>query len=209
MGSGGWNSTGRPTTATALRLDVNVLRRRGCLSHGWSGSWAWTWSTGEKSSIDVAAHDHGVTLRFTVRINGSEPEFVVQHVPVEWRPCRFGGMRPFWRCPTCGRRIVVLYGRRTFTCRACSHLTYDSQRERGPDRAQRRANKIRVRLGGEAGWGQFPPKPPRMHQRTYDRLLDRVLVADAETDDYAELLLARIERAERGEPPSNRRSFWS
>jgi hypothetical protein len=208
MGSGGWNRTGRSTTGTALRLDVGIVRRRGCLASGWSGLWAWTWTTGEKSSIGMNAHDHGVTLRFTVRTNGGEPETIAQNIPVQWEACRFGGERPWWLCPLCGRRIAVLYGRRAFACRDCNRLTYASQRENGPDRARRRANRIRQRLGGEPGLGQVPRKPPRMHHQTYERLIDRVLKAGAETEDHALALLARLERRSGG-PRDRRRSFWS
>jgi hypothetical protein len=207
-GSGGWNRTGRSTTGTALRLDVNVVRRRGCLMSGWSGLWAWTWSTGEHSSIGIEARDNGVMLRFTVRTNGGEPERIVQNVTVLWEPCRFGGEHPFWLCPACGRRITVLYGMRRFACRACNRLTYLSQRERGSDRAQRRANKIRQRLGGEHGLGSIPPRPLRMHRRTYERLIDQVLAADAETEDSAMALLIRLEQR-LAEPREGRRGFWS
>ena len=208
MGSGGWNARGRSTTGTALRLDVNVVRHRGCLAPGWSGPWAWTWSTGERSTIGIEARDDGVTLDFNVRINGGEPERIVQNVAVTWEPCRFGGERPFWLCPRCGRRVAVLYGVRTFRCRTCNRLTYPSQRERDPDRAQRRADKIRRRLGGEPGLGQIPPRPPRMHRRTYRRLMEQVFEADDETEDAAMALLMRLERSA-GEARSRRRSFWS
>lgn len=207
--SGGWNRTGRSTTGTALRLDVNVVRRRGCLTPGWSGPWGWTWSSGERSSIGIETRNDGVTLRFTVRINDGEPERIVQNVSVAWEPCRFGGERPFWLCPTCSRRVAVLYGTHTFQCRTCNRLTYSSQRERDPDRAQRRANKIRQRLGGEPGLGQTPRRPPRMHRRTYDRLMEQVFEADDETEDYAEVLLARIERSAGGPSSRRRRGFWS
>jgi hypothetical protein len=206
IGSGGWNATGRSTTATALRLDVNVLRRHGCLDRGWSGLWGWSSSTGESSRIGIEAHGDAVTLRFTVRTGGGEPESVVQRVTIEWQPCRFGGVRPFWLCPVCSRRIVILHGVRRFACRTCNRLSYASQRERRPDRAQRRANKIRVRLGGQAGLGEIPPKPPRMHARTYDRLVERVIAADAETLDATMALLADLER--RDGAPNRKRNFW-
>ena len=48
-----------------------------------------------------------------------------------------------------------------------------------------------------------------MHQRTYDRLVDRMITAEAEAEDHAEALLARFVKLEGGEPPRQKRSFWS
>ena len=48
-------------------------------------------------------------------------------VAVEWTPCRYGGARPWWRCPGCGSRarravLYLAYGtaRAGFLCRACA-----------------------------------------------------------------------------------------
>ena len=73
-------------------------------------------------------------------------------------PCRFGGTRPYFMCPgvvngvTCGRRVAkLLASGRYFLCRHCYRLAYDSQSESAWGRALRRANKIRMRLGGDPG----------------------------------------------------------
>ena len=58
-----------------------------------------------------------------------------------------------------------------FACRHCHNLAYDSQRENEHDRLAQKANKIRERLGWEAGilnghgW-----KPKGMHWKTFERL---------------------------------------
>ena len=58
-----------------------------------------------------------------------------------------------------------------FACRQCNRLAYRSQREADDDRATRRADKLRNRLGWEPGilngngW-----KPKGMHWRTFERL---------------------------------------
>ena len=72
---------------------------------------------------------------------------------LDWTPCTYGGQRAWWRCPAvrCGRRVAVLFGGRVFACRQCHELTYRSQREAPDDRATRRAEKLRDRLGWEAG----------------------------------------------------------
>lgn len=209
FGSGGWNATGRATTVEALRLDVNRVNRAGALEPGWRGGWQWHRAGDRKSWINLEARLGEVILRFCVTTNGSNPEDMEQRVFTDWEPCRFGGCRPFWRCPRCGSRATILYGMRRFLCRSCNRLTYPSQRERDADRAQRRANGIRVKLGCEPGWGSLPCRPKGMHRKTYERLVAEIEEADAVTDDQAMALLARLERMEsRFEARRGRRTFW-
>jgi len=95
-------------------------------------------------------------------------------VYLDWTPCNFGGHRPWFLCPAhaCGRRVAIIYGGGIFACRHCYQLAYASQRETADDRAARRANKIRERLGWEPGilnpkgW----EKPKGMHWKTFERL---------------------------------------
>ncbi|MCP4465727.1 MAG: hypothetical protein GY813_03115, partial [Halieaceae bacterium] len=63
------------------------------------------------------------------------------------------------------------YGGGIFACRHCRELAYPSQRETYDDRAARRADRIRDKLGWELGilngdgW-----KPKGMHWSTFERL---------------------------------------
>jgi hypothetical protein len=68
--------------------------------------------------------------------------------------------------------VAILYGPgKYFLCRHCYDLRYESQREDKKDRALRRAQKIRVRLGGTANMLEpFPERLKGMHQSTYMRL---------------------------------------
>ena len=95
-------------------------------------------------------------------------------------PCRYGGSRPFFLCPNCGRLYAKLHGAgRLFLCRLCYDLAYASQREPKWDRLIRRANKLRARIAGATGMAvQFPPRPKGMWRRTYDRLCDEILQAE-------------------------------
>ena len=68
----------------------------------------------------------------------------------------------------------MIYGGGIFACRKCYRLAYPSQPEDTADRAIRRANRIRDRMGWPggvlegSGWG----RPKGMHRRTYERLCD-------------------------------------
>jgi hypothetical protein len=49
--------------------------------------------------------------------------------------CNFGGIRYWFGCPHCGRRVVVLYlapGDTHFRCRHCNNLSYHSRNESNP-----------------------------------------------------------------------------
>lgn len=123
--------------------------------------------------------------------------------------CHFGGERPYFICPgvvngiTCGRRVAKLFGAgRYFLCRHCYNLNYASQSEARWDREMRRANKIRMRLGGEPGTvAPFPERPKGMWRRTYERLMNEAADAEEMADlvffARAERLLAQFNKSER------------
>ena len=90
-------------------------------------------------------------------------------------PCHLGGLRPWFLCPArgCGRRVALLYGGGDiFACRHCYKLAYASSREAVSDRALRRADQLRERLGWAPGiLNAEGEKPKGMHWRTFDRLV--------------------------------------
>jgi hypothetical protein len=115
---------------------------------------------------------------------------------------------------TCRRRVIKLHGPgRYFLCRYCYRLAHVSQSESRWDRALRRANKIRQRLGGEPGMAAtFPKKPKGMHRRTYDRLQENVYEAEMVANERLAFVVARLTNAEnRTHRPSRARrhkEFW-
>lgn len=194
LGSGGWNATGRPTTADFLCLDVNSLNRSGVLHAGRFGNCQWS-QDGEKiGEVGIGSSSNGINLTYNSRIGDGDWVHHQQSVAVLWEDCRFGGQRPYFQCPSCHRRVLKLYARGEFRCRQCHRVSYPSQRERESDRAQRRANQIRKRLGGEPGWHNVPARPKGMHRQTYLRLADEIKNLDAVTDDVAIRILTRVQQ---------------
>ena len=92
-------------------------------------------------------------------------------VPVEWQPLPYGGARPWFLCPSCGRRCGVVYLRGSFACRTCHRLVYPSTRQQRADRLARKLQRLARRLG--ADWRADPrwvAKPKGMRWPTYERL---------------------------------------
>ena len=180
IGSGRPADLGRDTVESCRAIDVNRLHQEGCLHHGWWGGWQWTRDGEKVASINLRAEEDRLHLSYRVRIAGGDWEDVEETVRIVRVPCRFGGTRSYFICPgvvngiPCGRRVVKLHGPgRYFLCRNCYRLAHTSQSEGAWDRALRRANTIRMRLGGELGMAApFPPRPKGMWRRTYERLCE-------------------------------------
>jgi hypothetical protein len=67
--------------------------------------------------------------------------------------------------------VAILYGGGIFACRHCYQLAYASAREDIGNRAARRADKLRVRLGWEPGILNLNGgKPKWMRWLTFERL---------------------------------------
>lgn len=170
-------------------LDVNKLNRAGTLSPDYWGGWRWFNQDETTATIGLRMDGTRLALKYRYRAYGGPWQDVEQPVAITWPPYRYGGRRPYFIC-RCGRRVTKLFGAgRLFLCRGCYGLAYTSQRERGMDRALTKANRIRMRLGGDPGMASsFPDKPKGMHWRTYDRLMQNV--ADAE--DVANVHMVRF-----------------
>jgi len=187
IGSGRHWQFGADTTEGYRSIDIRWFKREGLLSSG--GSRSITWSRGGQvtGSINVRSEPERVFLDYRHKSGGDEWQPKKYPVYLDTTPCHMGGERHWFLCPArgCGRRVAILYGGAIFACRHCYRLAYSSQRENAGDRAARRADRIRDRLGWPggilegSGWG----KPKGMHWRTYERLC-------AEHDDFSDMALA-------------------
>ncbi len=214
FGSGRPGGSGRNTVESCRSIDVNRLHREGCLEPGWWGGLQWTRDGENVASITLRAEDDRLRLSYRLRVGDGAWEDVTESVQIVSDPCCFGGTRPYFICPgvvngsACGRRVAKLYGPgRYFLCRHCYRLAYASQSEGPWDRTLRKANKIRMRLGGDPGMAApFPQRPKGMWGRTYDRLRDNTFEAEMLADQIfvirTERLLARLDGAKR------KRRFW-
>lgn len=188
IGSGRrWHYGAKNTTDDYRSIDVRRWNRDGLLTPNRAFGWQWSRDDEVVASIRVRTESDRVILTYRHRSGGEDWEDESYPVYLDWTTCHLGGQRPWFLCPArgCGRRVAILYGGRIFACRRCYQLAYPSQREAGYDRAARRADKIRERLGWEQGilnpkgW----KKPRGMHWRTFERL-------NAEHDTFVQISLA-------------------
>ena len=109
-----------------------------------------------------------------------------QPVSIVRTRCNYGGSRPWFKC-LCGRRAGLLFdGVGAFVCRLCLGLAYACQQENARWRPLLRAQAIRRRLGGSSSLlDPFPERPPRMHQRTYERLRRKAMEAERQAISLA------------------------
>lgn len=172
-----WHYSAKETTEGYRSIDVRWLKREGMLSLGANRRITWSRQGEVVASINVRAEPGQVVLTYRHKSGGGDWKDESYSAHLVTTSCHMGGERPWFLCPArgCGKRVAVLYGGGIFACRKCYQLTYPSQRESPEDRAARRADRIRDRLGWPggilegSGWG----KPKGMHWRTYERLSDK------------------------------------
>ncbi|HRD87503.1 MAG TPA: hypothetical protein PK752_04470 [Accumulibacter sp.] len=103
-----------------------------------------------------------MTLIYRHKSGGNDWQPMEYPVRLEWTACTLGG-----------RRVALLYlgSAGIFACRHCYRLAYACQREAADDRAMRRADNVRERLGWQAGIANpRGGKPKGMHWRTFERM---------------------------------------
>ena len=172
-GFGSGRRYGKNTTDSYRTLDVRRLQRDGLLIPGHAFGWNWMRNGETVASIQMKPEADRVILMYSHRSGGGEWKREEYPVFLDWTPCNYGGRRAWFRCPAagCGRRVAILYGGDIFACRHCYRLAYPVERETADDRAARRANRIRQRLGWELGiFNPAGSKPSGMHWRTFERL---------------------------------------
>lgn len=111
------------------------------------------------SSIDLAYSYRGKSYRYSVQLTRT--------------PCNYGNYRHWWLCPSCSKRVAVLYCAGAYVCRHCLSVPYGSQLQQPIDRLFSRADAIRQRLGWQSGIAHGNgSKPKGMHSKTFDRLVN-------------------------------------
>lgn len=162
---------GKRTTNQMHALDIRRLKKR--LTPG--ASFGWQWTGNKLASLNLTVCADGVTLTYRLQEPDGNWKSLEYLVRLTQTVCNFGGLRTWWLCPHCGRRVAVLYGGSRYACRQCYDLTYKSTRTTPDLKHFARANKVRELLGW--GGGVASPMGSRkkgMHASTYLRLLHQL-----------------------------------
>ncbi len=170
-GSGRRSSySGKAETSDSMPLDIRKIKRDGLLVQG--SRFSWRWLVNDRQVAGISIHVDLLESMLLSYRKKSTGEVVEQRVQLQTTPCHLGGLRHWFTCPRCSRRVAVLYAPgRYFACRQCVGLGYATQKEGAGDRAATRADKLRKRMGWEAGiLNGSGGKPKGMHWKTYQRL---------------------------------------
>ena len=76
--------------------------------------------------------------------------------------CNYGGIRKWFSCPVCSKRVRVLFGQE-FECRKCLNLKYKSQYETDSVRMKRKLDKFKEKRP----YLSEQHKPKFMHRKTF------------------------------------------
>ncbi len=198
-GSTRWDGIGtRHSIGECLNLDLReigrYLRRMPV-----QFNWRWSWTNGREASIGIRLLDRTqIILTYSVQHDESTWIPVEERIALAWTPCTYGGERPWFRCPECGRRVRAMYappGNTIFRCRCCHNLAYTSQQQSEEDRLLSRIRAIQRRLAGSPAhllpW-HLPPPPEGMHARTYARLADELFALEQRRGVLLSISLNRL-----------------
>jgi hypothetical protein len=160
------NYGGKRTTNRMSQLDIRKINRAGSLEVGLYSRTA---------NVEIHADTNRVTLSYRRENHVGVWEEYRCAVNLDWTHCNYGGKRPWWVCPDCGKCVAVLYGGRRFACRHCHDLTYTSTRAAPGSEHYARAKKVRMKLGWGGGVASpMGDRPKGMHWKTYLRLLTQL-----------------------------------
>lgn len=197
FGSGGHNCKGRRTVESQYRLDATDLKRRGLLRAGRVARLSWTGSYGQNGpSLRVTGGTDTLTLDYAWRRDDGPWQRHKEHVGLARAARHMGGEEVYFLCPKCARAVKRLYGAGVrYLCRHCHNLVHGSTQERPGNRATRKNQKLRRKLGAEIGLGDWiGPKPKGMHWKTFEKISARIHAAEAEVYDDMLVLLNRMKR---------------
>jgi hypothetical protein len=178
---------------------VRWLKRQGYLQPGVMAPVTWQRGDRESGSISLMCDGNELTLTYRYRAYEGNWQDMTQHVSLDQTPCRYGGMRPWFLCPRCSRRVAVLALYRTgFWCRHCHRLPYASQQEALIDRLWSQIRKLGQSIGAPADESPWMwRKPKGMHWRTFERRVARAReleqLRDAAFCIRVEALLVRLD----------------
>lgn len=163
----------KPTAEESCDLSIYWLKKYGYLSGRTTGGTAWTSSrTGKTTSVllevDMIDKPH-VTLIYSLTDREGNKADYKYDVSLLTTSCNYGGVRYWFACPLCDRRVGAIYlapGSVYFKCRHCNNITYHS-RNRCKIGALGHTSRQIDKLRGEIKRCTWRGQPTRKVRRLY------------------------------------------
>lgn len=124
-------------------LSIKELARNGWLYPFSRYDWVWRTNKGtQESSVTITVLSDALQVAYPMGVGS-----VYQIVGLTYSAGPRGGKRPWFSCPTCQRRVGVLYHTNglPFRCRTCCDLAYPSQYQ-SRDQSYGRQHREKERL---------------------------------------------------------------
>jgi hypothetical protein len=110
-GYGSGRTSGKQNAEHCKSLDVNRLRREGCLKSGSRGHWVWSLDGAETGRISYHTDERGLSLSYRFRQHGDDWESVSQTIPIA----------PLCVCAAQIRSMAVPFGGRCQSLAGTAH----------------------------------------------------------------------------------------
>jgi hypothetical protein len=187
-------------------IDIREFNQKGWLNNRGVNTLTWN-SRGEKlasvqflveTPVQFPNEISSIRMKYNVRKNGSAWQKLDYRINLTTTQCNYGGVRHWFSCPDCNRRVCVLYCDIMFKCRSCHELVHKSRNESSLDQITRRLNKEKNNLWPELELGVFDSvryldKPKWMRLSTYVK--KKIELARMESRLY-KLMIDRFETTE-------------
>lgn len=113
---------------------------------------------GDADSLAVRYSHRDKHYSYSIQLTTTEPHY--------------GGLRYWFSCNQCSRKVAALYCAGLYVCRHCIGASYKSQMQTDIDRTHSKLDALRERLGWPIGIIHgHGIKPSLMHHSTYERLI--------------------------------------
>ena len=138
----GGDPVAKRTTDDQIAINIRICKRNGFLSEG-KRILRWFDEDGEQvGAISVEAQPSRIVLRYCATESGGKSEQIEDPISLDQTDGGPGWKRPWFLCPSCGRRVAILFQRKYFRCRHCLGLLYQSQKMTRSQRAWMRSREI-------------------------------------------------------------------
>ncbi len=161
----------KQTTKDLLKLSIQWLVKNKYIESECYKSAGIAWYKSNKKKIasiniivNIVNNKNYIELIYT----HNKTEDIRYKVFIETTTPNYGGIRYWFICPKCHKRVTFLYGGKYFLCRTCQNLCYETQQLNTTDRMMEKSDKYRNKALNKKG-----TKKKGMHWKTFYSLMDK------------------------------------